>query len=184
VAADGGYRLLKALSIDCHILVGDFDTLSATEVEQAERAGCRVERYPVAKAKSDLELAIDLAYLAGATEVTFLGALGGQWDHCVANLLAPLTLCAEYGMWGRLLTSEAETYLIQGAVVLNAQGQRVSLAALSNRVNGLSLVGMEYPLQDAELRRAQTLGLANCVSEETATIEFATGELLLTLIHG
>jgi thiamine pyrophosphokinase len=182
LAADGGYRLLEKLAIDCDLLVGDFDTLTASEIEQAERTGCRVERYPVNKAKSDLEIAIDQAYESGATEVTLLGALGGEWDHCVANILAPLSLCAEYGMWGRLLTAEAQIYLVQGEVSVRAAGQRVSLAALTSRVEGLSLHGMQYPLRGAELRRSQTLGLANRVVEARASIEFCAGEILLTVM--
>ena len=181
VAADGGYRLLQELSVECDIVVGDFDTLTESEVEQAERAGCRIVRYPADKAKSDLEIAIDHAYESGATEVTFLGALGGEWDHCVANILAPLSLCAEYGMWGRLLTAEAQIFLVQGEVSVRATGQRVSLAALS-KVEGLSLHGMQYPLKTAQLKRSQTLGLANRVLEESALIEFSKGELLITVM--
>ena len=183
LAADGGYRLLQKLNLDCDYLVGDFDTLSTEEVESARQAGCVVQQHPADKAKSDLELAIEQAYLSGATQITFVGALGGEWDHCVANLLAPLSLCSEYGMWGRLLTSQAQIYLTQGSVRLEALGRRVSLAALSESVEGLTLKGMEYPLVEARLRRAQTLGLANRVVESAATIDFRQGELLVTVLH-
>lgn len=183
LAADGGYRLLQKLDLACDYLVGDFDTLSREEVESARQAGCVVRQFPADKAKSDLELAIEQAYQSGATQITFVGALGGEWDHCVANLLAPLSLCAEYGMWGRLLTSQAQIYLIQGPVRLEAMGKRVSLAALSENVEGLTLRGLEYALDGARLRRAQTLGLANRVVESTATIEFRQGELLVTVLH-
>ena len=183
MAADGGFRLLEKMRLPCHYLVGDFDTLSAEEVENAKRSGCRVERHPADKAKSDLELAIDEAYRAGATLVTFVGALGGEWDHCVTNLLAPLSLCAEYGMWGRLLTSQAQIYLTRGSVRLRAKGRRVSLAALSEQIEGLNLTGMAYPLQDANLRRAQTLGLANQVTESDSTIDFRQGDLLITVLR-
>lgn len=183
LAADGGYRLVQKLELKCDYLLGDFDTLSATEVEKARQADCVVRQFPTDKAKSDLELAIEQAYQSGATQVTFIGALGGEWDHCVANLLAPLSLCAEYGMWGRLLTSEAQIYLTQGPVRLDAVGRRVSLAALSDRVEGLTLKGTEYPLNDALLRRAQTLGLANRVIEPDTTFTFRRGELLITVLH-
>ena len=183
LAAGGGYRLLQKLDLACDYLVGDFDTLSREEVESARQTGCVVRQFPADKAKSDLELAIEQAYQSGATQITFVGALGGEWDHCVANLLAPLSLCAEYGMWGRLLTSQAQIYLTQGPVRLEAIGRRVSLAALSESVEGLTLRGLEYALDEARLRRVQTLGLANRVVESVATIEFRQGELLVTVLH-
>ena len=163
--------------------MGDFDTLTETEVAQAERAGCRIVRFSADKSKSDLEIAIDLAYQEGATQVTLLGALGGEWDHCVANLLAPLSLCADYGMWARLLTAEAQIYLVQGHVTVEAPDQRISLAALTKHVEDLTLRGMQYSLQGTQLSRTQTLGLANRVVAEVATVEFSSGELLLTVMH-
>ena len=183
LAADGGYRLLQKLNLTCDYLVGDFDTLSAEEVESAKQTGSVVRQFPADKAKSDLELAIEQAYQAQTTMVTLIGALGGEWDHCVANLLAPLSLCAEYGMWARLLTSQAQIYLTQGPVRLEAVGKRVSLAALSESVEGLTLRGMEYALDEARLRRTQTLGLANRVLASAATIDFRQGELLVTVLH-
>lgn len=182
VAADGGYRLARRLGIECGLLVGDFDTLSASEVAEAESAGVVVERHRPDKDQSDLELAIAHALRMGATRVTLVGALGGAWDHCLVNLLSPLSMLAGEGSWGRLLTSEAEIYLCDREVEVRAPGRRVTLQALSPRVEGLTLEGFEYPLEGAVLGRHQTLGLANRAVEESARISLHTGELFLTVI--
>jgi len=115
--------------------------------------------------------------------VTIIGALGGEVDHCLANFLAPLSLCLESAIWARLVTSRAQIYLTQEPVELTAVGQRCSLQALSARVEGLSLSGFKYPLQEATFSRSQTLCLANEVTEARARVEFASGELYITLMH-
>lgn len=114
-----------------------------------------------------------------------MGALGGQWDHCLANLLAPLTRCLELGIWARLVTESAEIYLLEpGRYQAEARsGTRVSLAALAPQVSGLSLDGFRYPLRDSTLRRSQTRGLANSLIQPHASISLASGDLLVTFQH-
>lgn len=184
IAADGGWRLCRDLGLRATVLVGDMDTLEPEEVEQAQNEGCQLHRYSSDKDQSDLELAILAAYRMGGQRMTILGALGGQWDHCLANLLAPLSLCRSLGVWARLVTAGAEIYLLDsGSYVLKvASGTRVSLAALSAEIHGLSLTGFTYPLQSAKLERQQTLGLANAVKDPVARVELTSGELLVTLI--
>lgn len=185
VAADGGWRLCRQLGLRTELLVGDMDTLSLSEVEQARTAGCEVRRYPADKDQSDLELAILAAHQMGARRLTLLGALGGQWDHCLLNLLAPLSLCCELGVWARLLTAEAELYLLPpGNYRLSGQqGARASLAALSPKVEGLRLTGFLYPLEGATLARSQTRGLANVVRDPVARVGLSAGEILLVIIR-
>ena len=182
VAADGGYRLLEKLELPCCLLVGDFDTLQAHELLAAQKAGTKLLRFPSDKAKSDLEIAIEEAHKLGATRLSFIGSLGGEWDHCLVNLIAPLSLCHELGIWGRILTSSAEIYLAQTPISVRAPGQRLSLLALSPEVKNLRLQGLEYELSGATLRRSQTMGLANRVNSPLAEISFTQGELLLVLM--
>lgn len=185
IAADGGWRLCRDLGVKAELVIGDMDSLSPQEVAQAQAQGSQIRRYPSDKDQSDLELAIRAAYQLGARRLTLLGALGGQWDHCLANLLAPLSLCQSLGIWGRLVTARTEIYLLDpGRYALREKiGTRASLAALSAEVQGLTLHGFAYPLRKATLGRQQTLGLANAVSEAKACLSLDSGELLLTLIR-
>ncbi len=184
IAADGGYRLLEQLNLPCSFLIGDFDTLHPQEVEAAEKKGAETHRHPRNKAKSDLELALDKAFELGAKTITLIGALGGQWDHCVTNIVTPLSLCGERGAWGRLLTSQAQIYLADCSVVVECPGSRVSLVSLSREVAPLTLKGFEYSLEKARLKRTQTLGLANRAVAARAYAEFDRGELLVTVQRG
>ncbi|MCS6908037.1 MAG: hypothetical protein RML93_09185, partial [Anaerolineales bacterium] len=61
IAADGGLRLCRALSLTPHFLVGDFDSLSEEEILEMENRGVKIVRYPAQKDETDLELALLLA---------------------------------------------------------------------------------------------------------------------------
>lgn len=184
IAADGGWRLCQQQGWPTRLLVGDMDTLSPAEVDQAVASGVVLERHPAAKDQSDLELALWGAHRLGAKRLTCLGALGGHWDHCLSNLLAPLSLCHRLGIWARLATWGTEIYLLcPGVFRLRAPlGTRVSLAALSSQARGLTLEGFEYPLTRASLSRCQTRGVANRLARPQARIALEEGEVLLTLV--
>ena len=185
IAADGGWRLCHRLGVKAAVLVGDMDTLTPDEVATAQSQGTEGRCFPSDKDQSDLELAILAAYRMGARRMTLLGALGGQWDHCLANLLAPLSLCQSLGVWGRLVTGSAEIYLLHpGSYRLcDKAGCRISVSSLSQQVKGLTLRNFAYSLQNSSLTRQQTLGLANTLTAPEATISLDSGELLLTIVR-
>ncbi|MFN2364355.1 MAG: thiamine diphosphokinase, partial [Halarsenatibacteraceae bacterium] len=62
LAADGGARLYKDLGIDPGYIIGDFDSLSETELDFWKERKVTLEQYPVDKDKTDGELAIDYCY--------------------------------------------------------------------------------------------------------------------------
>lgn len=183
IAADGGWRLACALNLKPQLIIGDLDTLTPDEVTLAQNEGIPIERHCVNKNESDLELAIFAAHRQGATRLTLIGVLGGQWDHCLLNLLAPLSLCHQLGIWARLVATNAEIYLLTpGSYQIQVPLQsRISLAALSPRVEGLTSKGLFYRLKDDTLSRHQTRGLANITIDPLPRLQLNRGELLLVL---
>src|SRR5262245_10964772 len=87
VCADGGTQHCLALGRLPHAIVGDFDSLPAETATQLLAQGVEYERHPAAKAKTDLELAIEFAIRKDASEILLLGALGGRLDQTIANLM-------------------------------------------------------------------------------------------------
>src|SRR4051812_38201179 len=61
IAADSGVDLALALRLHIDRAIGDFDSVSAAGLAAAEAAGTVIERHPVAKDATDLELALDAA---------------------------------------------------------------------------------------------------------------------------
>jgi len=157
------------------------------QVEQARldlaAQGIQIERYPVAKDQTDLELAIEAGLKVGASEILLLGALGGRLDQTLANLLilaqrnwpVPLRL-AEGDQLAQVLRS-GECLTLHAA-----PGSTVSAIPLSTVVTGITYTGLEYPLVDATLTIGSTRGVSNVVVASPATVAIKEGVLLVVCV--
>lgn len=180
VAADGGARHCLALGRRLDAVVGDLDSLEPTIVEQLAATGVTIERHPVAKAQTDLELAIEFALQQGATEILLMGAVGDRLDQTLANLL----ILAQRD-WPATLTLIERNQLSQlvrpgQKLILQAQvGDTVSILPVSNTVTGITYTGMRYPLTNATLHLGSTRGISNEVAFTPATVTITTGRLLV-----
>ncbi len=88
IAADSGLDHAAALGLSVDVLVGDLDSATAPAVRAAEAAGVQIERHPVNKEATDLELALEHALAIGARRVTVVSGGGGlRLDHHLAELV-------------------------------------------------------------------------------------------------
>ena len=85
IAADSGAVHAKAAGLTIDIAVGDFDSIPPMLLQELESAGVKIERHPVVKDATDLELAIDVAIRQGADVITIVGGHGGRVDQSFAN---------------------------------------------------------------------------------------------------
>ncbi len=180
IGADGGTRHVLALGLTPQAVVGDLDSLEANTVAALERMEVEIERFPVAKDQTDLELAIERGLLAGADEILLLGALGGRLDQTLANLL----ILAQR-LWPvplRLAEGDEVAQVLRGGerLVLEAPvGSTVSAIPLSPLVTGITYTGLAYPLEDATLALGSTRGVSNVVAASPATVSIREGVLLV-----
>ncbi len=180
VAADGGVNHCLALGRNPHALVGDLDSVDASVVQRLARDGVQVERHPVTKNETDLELALDFALKAGASELLLVGAMGGRLDQMLANILIlaqrtwPATLQLVEGHQLVQLIPPNQTITFAAAV-----GDTVSALPLSEQVTGITYTGMRYPLHNQTLHFGSTRGISNEVSETPASVRISSGRLLI-----
>ncbi len=180
VAADGGARHMEALGLLPDVIVGDLDSIDELLLARFQEEGAAVERHPVAKDATDLELAIARAVNDGATEILLVGALGGRLDQTLANLLilaqqnwnVPLAV-AEGDQLARVLRGP------QQLTLTGPTGGYVSAVALSEEVTGVTYLGLEYPLTNATLRLGSTRGVSNTLANSPAQISIDEGILLV-----
>ena len=58
IAADGGLNVMKSIGLLPHLLIGDLDSVSLSDVGELQAAGVEIRQYPVEKDETDLELAL------------------------------------------------------------------------------------------------------------------------------
>ena len=182
VAADSGLDLARALGVPVDLVVGDFDSADPAGLAAAADAGAVLERHPVDKDATDLELALEAVLRLGRSPVTIVGGAGwDRLDHLVANVLlvaapryAPLRL--------RWWVKGAEVSPVHGRLDLaGAPGDLITLLALGGPATGVTTTGLRWPLLGETLAPGSTRGVSNQLVAATATVAVATG--VLVAIH-
>jgi thiamine pyrophosphokinase len=175
IAADGGLHLARALGCTVDLVVGDLDSVDPGHLDDAVAAGAVVDRHPVDKDETDLELALDAALDAGTERVVVVGVDDGRLDHLlggVAVLAAP-----------RFAPLRPEAWL-GGALVVPVRGERevtgaagalVSLLALHGPADGVSTDGLQWRLDDERLEPGSSRGVSNRLTEDRAMVRVASG---------
>ncbi|MEK1851143.1 MAG: thiamine diphosphokinase [Phyllobacterium sp.] len=162
LAADGGIAHAESLGLVPELWLGDFDSTSP-ELDEQYADVPRVV-FPAAKDMTDGELALNEAWRLGATEVILCGAFGGlRTDHTLLHLTMATAQAAE----GRklILSSGAEEAhpLVAGAYEFDfADGTLFSIVAFTP-LEGLSIEGARWPLENMELSFGSSLTVSNAV---------------------
>jgi len=182
IAADGGARHCRALGLTPHLVIGDFDSLAADELDALEQAGAVLKRHPRDKDETDLELALLEAAARGATTLIVFGAFGGRLDMTLANLLL-LRHPKLAKVHIELRHGSQTAWLVRppGGAVSGVPGDTVSLLPLDGDVFGIVTHGLRYPLRGEALLSGPARGVSNMLTEPLARITLTAG--LLLVIH-
>lgn len=182
IAADKGLLFLR----DHHILpthiVGDFDSSDVSFLEPyRNRPEVTIREFKPEKDWTDTEIAVGQALELGCEEICILGATGSRIDHVIGNIQV-LALAREHGADCFLLDPCNRIYLVDHGFSIRKTkqwGQYVSLFAYGGDVKGLTLTGFKYGLKDFTLGTVGTRGVSNEIEQESASVEFAAGKLLV-----
>lgn len=175
VAADSGLDHAEGLGIKPDVVVGDFDSVS---VDALARFDGPVERHPVAKDATDLELALQRAVEVGPDRIVVLGGHGGRLDHFLANALVLTTVPP--GIVVEWRAGSATIHVVRTVIdLIGEKGDKVSLVPVGGDVSGVSTEGLRWPLSDASLTSGSTLGVSNEFARPSASVEVGSGTLLV-----
>ena len=176
IAADAGLRLCRELGRTPDLVLGDFDSMDVSE------APADALRVPVEKDDTDTGLALREGLRRGCREFFIYGGTGGRrLDHTLANLQS-LAFLRENGARGWLYDRDFVYTVIKNETLTlrrEVDWGLVSLFALGDRARGVTLTGLQYPLDHAELTCAFPLGVSNHFAEERAAVTVEDGLLLV-----
>ncbi len=167
IAADGGYGVLKQAKIQPQLVVGDFDSLGHIPEEE------NTVILPAVKDVTDTWAAIQLGMDRGYRRFFLYGCTGGRFEHTLANVQT-VAHVTEQGMECRLYDQkQVITGLSKGTMTFDAnQSGFVSVFAHTDTCKGVTIRGMKYELDDAELTNRFPLGVSNefCGKESSLTV--------------
>lgn len=185
IAADRGMAFFHAQKIVPDFIVGDFDSASSEILQYfrnlQEGRKPTILQFQPEKDETDTELAIRMAVREGADVIHLLGATGSRVDHMLGNLHL-LGAAMEQGVECRMVDGNNRIRMIRRGMSLKRKeqyGKYVSLFPFTPQVEGLTLKGFKYPLEDYTLECYHSLGVSNEITAEEAEISFREGVLLV-----
>lgn len=170
IAADGGYEVLTQSGICPNLVVGDFDSLGRIPKDE------NTVVLPTVKDVTDTWAAIELGKERGFTRFHLYGCTGGRFDHTLANIQT-VAHVAEQGMECRLYSEHQVITALSGST-MTFDADRTgffSLFAHTDTCKGVTIRGMKYELEEAELSNRFPLGVSNEFSGKESTVTVKEG---------
>ena len=179
IAADGALDHALAAGLVPAALVGDLDSVSADGLAWAE-AHSTIQRHSPDKDHTDTELALATAAELNPQHLTLISGGGDRLDHTFAAIGAlgasSLTSIPSIdGWWG-----DQRLAVVHGpgrARIEVTAGTTVSLIALHGPCSGVSIDGVRWPLDRADLDAAVGLGVSNEATADIVDVSVNAGVL-------
>lgn len=176
VAADSGYDTALALDLPVDVLIGDMDSVRATEIPRH----VIVERHPPDKDATDLELALELVARDSPGRVVILGGSGGRLDHelAVAGLIcSPRWVGIDEIDWR---SDRGWAHVVRTRRVLHGDvGATLSLLPVGGDAYGITTTGLKWNLRDETLHVGTTRGVSNVMTAPVSDVRLGGGALLV-----
>lgn len=181
VAADNGATTALAFGLKPDLVIGDFDSIDPSALDELRRQGVPIETHPRDKDATDGQLAIARALQLNPTELYLVGFLGGpRLDQLLANVLLLRTLEVPT----LLLDANNECRLMRPHTPISwspEPGEVVSLIPLTTTVEGVRTQGLRWPLEDEQLHLGDTRGVSNePLDGQQVSVQTRAGLMLVT----
>ena len=179
IGVDGAAYWLLTHGVKPQTAVGDFDSVTRSELSVIRRKIKEVMIYPREKAATDMELALNWALKQKPGEIIIMGGVGSRFDHTAATVQL-LEKALKHNIETKLRDQHNEIFLAKGERAINKSKQYkyVSLLPVTSHIK-LSLTGFRYNLERKIISRGQTLGVSNEVAARVAKISIHAGLALV-----
>lgn len=174
IYCDCGLDHMNKLGAKADLIVGDFDSHPVPD------ADAELIRLPVAKDDTDTVYAAREALNRGYDDFLIIGAIGGRFDHSLAN--ASLLLMLHRAGARAVLADDFSDMEILGAspVEISEKYRFFSLACIFGAAGGVNIQGAKFPLADGRIEPDYQYAVSNEVLPgQVATVSVKDGEVLL-----
>ncbi len=169
IGADRGALYLAECGYHSDVAVGDFDSVTGSEMEKICKSSSELERLIDEKDETDLEHAVRRALKMSGT-IHIIGATGTRLDQTFSALNL-LKLCHDNRREAFIYDKNNRVRLIEGHAVIRKEDYRyVSLIPYGDIMVNVSLKGFKYSGDHITLERKTTLGISNEIVGDEAEI--------------
>lgn len=181
ICADGGLEKAKKLNLRPDLILGDFDSVDSEILENYKKSNIETVVFPPEKDFTDMELAAEYAVKRGFKNILFVGATGSRLDHTLANI----QLLEKYHLQGinaEIIDNNNYISIISGSAekqIKQKKGYYVSLVPVTERLEGLTLIGFKYPLKNVVVQRGTAFLISNEIVQDEGRIILNKGTALV-----
>lgn len=182
IFCDGGLAHAEGLCVKPNLIVGDFDSCK-NELLTKYEGQCEIIKLPREKDDTDTLYAAKVAVERGFEDFLFLGAMGGRFDHALANVSILLYLD---GLGKKpVLADDFSTMQVVGKTPLHIEDScsYFSVLTVAGDVGGVNIKNAKYPLENAGLSSDFQLGVSNEVLPgKIAEVSVEHGKVLVVIV--
>jgi len=184
IAVDGGIESAWKLNLTPSYMIGDFDTVSDSILNQYKgRADIMTIRLNPEKDQTDTQEAMELAVELKSSEIIMFGGIGNRLDHTLSNIYV-LELALKNKIPAYIINENNKIYLINRDREIRkaeAYSKYISLLPFTDEVIGVDLRGFKYRLDkyNFSISGSYGIGISNEIIAETASISFEKGILIV-----
>ncbi|WP_042348969.1 thiamine diphosphokinase [Bacillus massiliigorillae] len=183
VGIDKGISTLVSLGVTPSVVFGDFDSIEPKDLQYITDSQSTIFQFPSEKDDTDLALAFDWALKQQPDCIKVFGNTGGRMDHSMGGIqllveetaLKSSTKVTIEDRWNTMFAVIPGTYTIAN----NQKFKYISFFTISPQVEGITLTGFKYPLNNRDLPLGSTLCVSNELISESGTFSFTSGILLV-----
>ncbi|MBR2179364.1 MAG: thiamine diphosphokinase [Selenomonadaceae bacterium] len=176
---DHGIDFCKKIDIIPELLIGDLDSAASDSVQWALDNSIKIEPYPIDKDFTDLQLALN--HIDDKTFAIITGTFGGRLDHLFSTLLTcantQLKICLADDHEIVLFVSSGESISIE----INTKTLALSLLQMTELCRGVTIDGVHWTLQSADLKQSVPSAISNRVESNTVNLSIKEGKLAVYL---
>ncbi len=163
------------------MILGDFDSVDSHILEKYKQLKIETVTFPSEKDYTDMELAVEYAVQKGFKHVVMIGASGTRLDHTLANI----QLLEKYHFMGidlEIIDNNNHIKIISDNTDIKIKYKKdyfVSLVPVTETIEGLTLEGFKYPLDNVIVKRGTTFLISNEITQKTGRIILKKGTALV-----
>ena len=180
IAADKGLEALNKINVMPNYIIGDFDSVNKTTLNQYENKNIEITYLKPEKDFTDTHMAIKLAIEKRAKHITIIGATGTRMDHTLANIHV-LNEALQNNVPTEIINEHNRIMLInkKAKLIKNTNYKYVSIIPLTTKITGVTLKGFKYNIENATINLGESIGVSNEQIEQEALIEIKEGIAIL-----
>lgn len=176
ICADSGYLNAVKNKIKPDLIIGDFDSYKDNLPNDI-----KIIRLPEIKDDTDLFYCVKEAIRLNFKDVTLISCIGDRQDHNIAAYSSLLYL-KEHGANAKIVAKNLIAFILENEsteIDKNVNYKYLSIIPIGKKASKISVSGVKYPLNNAELTFNYPLGISNEIIENKAQVAVLDGTVLI-----